>query len=286
MLRKVVIPAAGLGSRLLPATKEQPKEMLPVFSRLANGNAGVKPLLQMIFEQLYNAGFREFCFIVGRGKRAIEDHFTPDQRFLNLLKGAGKIDLTTDLESFYLKLANSSIIWVNQPEPKGFGDAVLLAQPFVRDELCLVHAGDTFIISENDDHLRSLIEANGRFNADAIFLVQEVENPKQYGVIEVKEVEEGIYRVKKAVEKPEKPPTNLAIMPVYIFHPTIFNALQETLPGRGGEIQLTDAIQKMIEWGLNVYALRLGPGDIRLDIGSPETYWRALFISHQQFCKK
>lgn len=286
MLRKVVIPAAGLGSRLLPATKEQPKEMLPVFSRLANGDTGVKPLLQMIFEQLYNAGFREFCFIVGRGKRAIEDHFTPDPKFLNLLKGAGKIDLTTDLESFYLKLANSSIIWVNQPEPKGFGDAVLLAQPFVRDELCLVHAGDTFIISENDDHLRSLTETNERFNADAIFLVQEVENPRQYGVIEVKEVEEGIYRVKKAVEKPEKPPTNLAIMPVYIFHPTIFNALQETLPGRGGEIQLTDAIQKMIEWGLNVYAIRLGPGDIRLDIGSPETYWQALSISHQQFCKK
>jgi len=286
MLRKVVIPAAGLGSRLLPATKEQPKEMLPVFSRLANGDAGVKPLLQMIFEQLYNSGFREFCFIVGRGKRAIEDHFTPDPKFLNLLKGAGKIDLTTDLESFYLKLANSSIIWVNQPEPKGFGDAVLLAQPFVRDELCLVHAGDTFIISENEGHLRSLIEANERFNADAIFLIQEVENPKQYGVIEVKEVEEGIYRVKRAVEKPEKPPTNLAIMPVYIFRPTIFNALQETLPGRGGEIQLTDAIQKMIEWGLNVYALRLGPGDIRLDIGSPETYWQALSISHQQFLKK
>ncbi|MGB9623058.1 MAG: UTP--glucose-1-phosphate uridylyltransferase [Candidatus Bathyarchaeia archaeon] len=286
MLRKVVIPAAGLGSRLLPATKEQPKEMLPVFSRLANGDAGVKPLLQMIFEQLYNSGFREFCFIVGRGKRAIEDHFTPDQKFLNLLKGAGKIDLTTDLESFYMKLANSSIIWINQPEPKGFGDAVLLAQPFVRDERCLVHAGDTFIISENDGHLRSLMDANERFNADAIFLVQEVENPRQYGVIEVKEVEKGIYRVEKAVEKPEKPPTNLAIMPVYIFRPTIFNALQETLPGKGGEIQLTDAIQKMIEWGLNVYALRLGLGDIRLDIGSPETYWQALSISHQQFFKK
>lgn len=285
MLRKVVIPAAGLGSRLLPATKEQPKEMLPVFSRLANGDVGVKPLLQMIFEQLYNAGFREFCFIVGRGKRAIEDHFTPDPKFLTLLKGAGKTDLAMDLESFYLKLASASIIWVNQPEPKGFGDAVLLAQPFVRDELCLVHAGDTYIVSGNAMHLRSLIEANERFNADAIFLVQEVENPRQYGVIEVEE-EGGIFRVKKAIEKPEKPPTNLAIMPVYIFRPSIFNALQETFPGRGGEIQLTDAIQKMIEWGLNVYALRLGPGDIRLDIGSPETYWQALSISYQQFCKK
>lgn len=285
MLRKVVIPAAGLGSRLLPATKEQPKEMLPVFSRLANGGVSVKPLLQLIFEQLYNAGFREFCFIVGRGKRAIEDHFTPDLKFLSLLKGIGKMELSEDLESFYLKLASSSIIWVNQPEPRGFGDAVLLAQPFVRDELCLVHAGDTYIISENEGHLKSLIEANEQFNADAIFLVQEVENPRQYGVIEIKEAEGRVYRVKGAVEKPEKPPTNLAIMPIYVFRSSIFNALQETPPGKNGEIQLTDAIQKMVEWGLNVHAIRLGPNDIRLDIGSPETYWHALSISHQHFLR-
>ena len=91
LIRKVVIPAAGLGTRLFPAAKEQPKEMLPIFSRLVNGNVGVKPLLQMVFEQLYDAGFREFCFVVGRGKRSIEDHFTPDHNSVVMLKNRGRV---------------------------------------------------------------------------------------------------------------------------------------------------------------------------------------------------
>jgi UTP--glucose-1-phosphate uridylyltransferase len=283
MIKKVVVPAAGLGTRLFPATKEQPKEMLPIFSRLVNSNIGVKPLLQLVFEQLYDTGFREFCFVVGRGKRSIEDHFTPDHNSVLTLKDRGKGDQASDLDGFYTKLKTSTIIWVNQPEPKGFGDAVFMAQPFVQNEHCLVHAGDTYIVSEDARHLRLLMDVYERFNADAAFLVQEIEDPRQYGIIETKEIVKRVYRVKAAVEKPEKPVTNLAIMPIYIFHPVVFKALEKTIPDKGGEVQLTDAIQKLIEWGLNVCAVQLSPDEVRLDIGSPETYWEALNLSYKHF---
>src|SRR3990170_6133790 len=133
MIRKVVIPAAGLGTRLFPATKEQPKEMLPIFSTTTNGDPSVKPLLQMVFEQLYDSGLREFCYVVGREKRSIEDHFTPDSNSISMLEGMGKNGQAADLEEFYEKLKTSTIMWVNQPEPKGFGSAVLMAQPFVQN---------------------------------------------------------------------------------------------------------------------------------------------------------
>jgi len=283
LIRKVVIPAAGLGTRLFPATKEQPKEMLPIFSRQVNGNVAVKPLVQMVFEQLYDSGFREFCFVVGRRKRSIEDHFTPDHTSVVMLKNKRMDDQASDLDCFYMKLRTSTIIWVNQPEAKGFGNAVLMAQPFVQNEHCLVHAGDTYIISENAGHLKLLMEVYERLNADAAFLVQEIEDPRQYGIIEAKQIEKRVYKVKAAVEKPEKPPTNLAIMPIYVFRPVVFEALEKTAPGKGGEVQLTDAIQKLIEWGLNVCAVHLSPDEVRLDIGSPETYWEALSLSYRHF---
>jgi len=286
LIRKVVVPAAGLGTRLFPATKEQPKEMLPIFSRLVNGDVGVKPLLQMVFEQLYDAGFREFCFVVGRGKRSIEDHFTPDHNSVVMLKNRGRGDQALDLDGFYTKLKTSTIIWVNQPEPKGFGHAVLMAQPFVQNEHCLVHAGDTYIISENAGHLKLLMEIYDRLKADAAFLVQEMEDPRQYGVVEAEEVEKGVYKVLLAVEKPEKPPSNLAIMPIYVFRPVIFEELEKTAPGKGGEVQLTDAIQRLVDRGLNVCAVQLNPSEARLDIGSPETYWEALSLSYQHFCRR
>ena len=124
MVRKVIIPAAGLGTRLFPATKEQPKEMLPIFSKTEHGDMMVKPVVQLVFEQLHDAGLREFCYVVGRGKRGIEDHFTPDAECIRMLEEMGKNGQASDLESFYKKLETSTIMWVNQPEPKGFGNAV------------------------------------------------------------------------------------------------------------------------------------------------------------------
>jgi len=159
-----------------------------------------------------------------------------------------------------------------------------MAQPFVQNEHCLVHAGDTCIVSENADHITGLMDISKRFRADAVFLVQEIENPRQYGVVEAEEVEEGIYKVRAAVEKPEKPSTNLAIMPIYVFDPVIFKALEEVAPDNRGEVQLTDAIQRLVEWDLNVYAVKLNQNHVKLDIGSPETYWQALSLSYQLFC--
>ena len=286
MIRKVVVPAAGLGTRLFPATKEQPKEMLPIFSTTAKGGMSVKPVVQMVFEQLYDAGLREFCYIVGRGKRGIEDHFTPDPTCVKNLEDTGKNGQATELEDFYEKLRTSTIMWVNQPEPKGFGNAVLMAQPFVQNERCLVHAGDSFLISKDMDYLKKLLSTYERFNADAAFIALEIENPRQYGIIEGNEVEPGVFKVNSAVEKPEKPATNLAIMAMYVFHPVIFKALEITTPGKNGEIQLTDAIQKLVDWGLNVYAVKLSKDYSHLDVGSPERYWGALELSYNQFCKR
>lgn len=280
MTLKVVVPAAGLGTRLFPATKEQPKEMLPIFSKSSNDCVTVKPLLQLVFQQLYGVGFREFCFIVGRGKRSIEDHFTPDFNSINMLKNKGKANQAFTLEGFYKELKTSTIVWINQTEPKGFGHAVLTAHPFVQDHSCLVHAGDTCIISEDAAHLQRLMNTFQRYKADAAFIVQKVKDTKGYGVIQGDLVKRGVYKVTTAIEKPESPPTNLAIMPIYVFNPVIFKALEQTPPGKGAEIQLTDAIQKLVDWGLGVYATELNPQYLRLDIGNPTSYWEALSLSY------
>ncbi|MGB6680962.1 MAG: sugar phosphate nucleotidyltransferase, partial [Candidatus Bathyarchaeia archaeon] len=184
MIRKAVIPVAGLGTRLMPATKEQPKEMLPVFSN-TNGQICVKPLVQIIFENIYDAGVRDFYFIIGRGKRVIEDHFTQDYEYLRMLENVGKDVASTELQRFYKKLENSRIVWVNQPSPRGFGDAVLKVHNIIGNEGFLVHAGDTHIISNEHNYLQELADEYERLDSDAILLLQEVEDPKHYGVVEV-----------------------------------------------------------------------------------------------------
>ena len=171
---------AGAGTRLLPATKEQPKEMLPLFAPCAQGVLTVKPIAQLVFEQLYDVGIRDFIFVIGRGKRAIADHFTEDREYLSQLgRSAVSISvksrtgatfqitprkstygqLVADLEEFYSRLADSNLIWVNQPSPTGFGQAVLKAQNVVSDRPFLVHAGDTYIMSQDNSHLRRLMAA-------------------------------------------------------------------------------------------------------------------------------
>ncbi len=287
MTKRALIPAAGLGTRLLSATKEQPKEMLPIFSNNINGGLSLKPLVQLVFEQLFNFGIREFCIIVGRGKRAIEDHFTPDHSYIERLNSRGKNHQASDLESFYHKIQESRIIWINQPEPKGFGDAVHTAQGFVNTEDFLVHAGDTYIISNSRNSLLTrLIHEHEQTRADATITLQHVNDPRQYGVADVTSSQELGLLVQSVVEKPDKPTSNLAIMPLYIFKPIIFKALASTKPGKGGEIQLTDAIQKLIEWGHKVHAIKLRSDDLRLDIGTPETYWEAQKLSYEYYSRK
>ncbi|GAI11869.1 unnamed protein product, partial [marine sediment metagenome] len=190
--------------------------MLPLFARALNGQVCLKPLLQLVFEQLYDVGFREFYFIIGREKRAIEDHFTPDSDYVDMLERKKKNELAGELRNFYQKIEDSTIVWVNQPEPRGFGDAVLKAAAFAGGEPVLVHAGDTHIMSNHNQHLKTLMKTHSELDADATCVLQEVMDPRQYGIAEVEELEV-VYRVKKVIEKPEKPTTNLAIMPIYVF---------------------------------------------------------------------
>jgi UDP-glucose pyrophosphorylase len=280
VVKKVVITAAGLGTRLLPMTKELPKEMLAVYFKGDSGGILLKPLLQIIFEQLYDFGFRDFCFIVGRGKRAIEDHFTPDWDFVEKLNNKGKSNLANDLMKFYRRIETSSIIWINQPEPKGFGHAILMSKPFVKEDPFLACAGDTVIISKRKIFIEKMLEAFYIKKSNAVLLLQEVEDPRQYGVA-LSEKEDDKYRIKKVVEKPQIPPSNKAIMPYYIFDSKIIEKLEKVQPGVGGEIQLTDAIQLMIDDNLKVYAVELDKEDLRFDIGTPETYWEALNFSYK-----
>jgi UTP--glucose-1-phosphate uridylyltransferase len=275
IVRKAVVPAAGLGTRLLPATKELPKEMLPIFLK-QNNEVCLKPMLQVVFEQLYDFGFREFGFVVGRGKRAIEDHFTIDEGFVEYLKGNNKVKLVKGLRDFYQKIGSSSIVFVNQPKPKGFGDAVYYAKSFTGNEPFLVHAGDDLILSNNNDHLRRMIKVFENYDADAVFLVEEVEDAQGYGVMVGKEMEDGIFKVEKVVEKPRVPPSNLAVIALYIFKPIIYRAIEKVFPDEAGEVQLTDGISFLLNWKCKVYALKLKDEERRMDIGSPENYFKTL----------
>lgn len=282
-IRKVVIPAAGLGTRLLTATKETPKEMLPIFSTNNENEMTVKPLLQVVFEQLYDFGFREFCFVVGRGKRAVEDHFTQDAHFISELISRNKRESTKSLEKFYTILDDSMITWINQSEPRGFGDAVLRAQTFVGEEPFIVHAGDTVIFSKNNEHFLRLSEG---FNVDGCsILLKRVEDGRQYGIAEIKDGGK-IFRINSVVEKPKKPTSPWAIMPLYIFDSSIFERIKSVTPDHTGEVQLTAGIQKLIEDGKKVMGIPMKPEDLMLDIGTPKMYWQALKKSFEESATK
>jgi UTP--glucose-1-phosphate uridylyltransferase len=272
LLKKAVIPAAGLGTRLLPITKELPKEMLPIVAPMKNGQLCLKPMLQAIFEQLYSTGFREFSFIVGKGKRAIEDHFSPDEDFIQYLKNKNKEDLAEELQEFYNKINDSNILFINQPKPKGFGDAVARASIFTGNEEFLMQAGDDLIISKNNNHLKRATETFEKYKADTLFLLEEVPDPRSYGVITGKEIEPNLFRVTSLIEKPKKPPSNLAIVALYIFKPIIYKAINEVKPDKNGEIQLADALKQLLEWNCKVYGLKLNPTEKRVDIGTAESY--------------
>jgi len=233
-------------------------------------------MLQAVFEQLYGAGFREFAFIAGRGKRAIEDHFSPDEAFIQNLTNKNKKSHAEELQEFYDKINNSSIIFINQPKPKGFGDAVGRAALFTGKENFLIQAGDDLIISKDNSHLKRAAKTFEEYNADAIFLLEEVPDPRKYGVITGKEIKPGIFKVASIVEKPLTPLSNLAIVALYIFKPIIYEAIKKVKPDKNGEIQLTDALKLLVSWNCQVYGLRLKSNERRIDIGTAESYLEML----------
>ena len=267
MINKIVIPAGGLGTRLLPITKVIPKEMMPLFLHGKNGEIIVKPLIQIIYEKFFKFGLREYCIIVGKQKRTIKDHFTPNQEFLrNFHKNTR---FRTDLEKFHSMLNKSKIFWVNQPNPRGFGDAVKHAGSFVGNDDFLVTAGDT-LLPTGDKIIKKLLNSKLQGKNDAIILLKKVSNPKRFGVAVIKEEKHKI-KVINVEEKPKKPKSNLSIVALYRFRPSIIKALNEIKPNKT-ELQLTSGIQKLIDWGGNVSAIILDEKDQVIDIGTADSY--------------
>ena len=262
-IRKAVITAAGSGSRLLPFSKETPKEMLPYCARARDGRLILKPILEVVYESLHDHGYRKFCFVVGRGKRSIEDYFLVDD--------SAKYSANSDLQDFYKKIRSSHIMYVQQSSPRGFGDAVLKAKLFAGKDSFLLHAGDDVILSPGNGHIQRLEDAFLSNGADIALLVDRVERPEQYGVIEGRGIGDGLFRVEHLEEKPKRPKTNLAVIATYIFKPSIFCELERVEPDRNGEIQLTDAIGSLVANGKCV-AVELGAAEKRIDVGTPESY--------------
>lgn len=259
---KAVIPAAGLGTRFLPYTKAQPKEMLPVLE---------KPAIQYVVEEAVDSGMRDILIVTGRGKRAIEDHF---DRSIELEDYLRKFAKGKELEQT-LKVGNlANIMYVRQKEPLGLGHAVLCAEPYVGDEAFSVLLGDDicFAAIPCARQLRQVFEKK---NA-AVLAVQEVRKEKvgAYGIVTGKSVGDGLYKVEDIVEKPKpgEVDSTLATIGRYILVSEVFETLKSVKPGVGGEIQLTDAIRALVKRE-DVYTLRFEGK--RYDIGDKASWLRA-----------
>jgi UTP--glucose-1-phosphate uridylyltransferase len=239
-VRKAVIPAAGLGTRFLPATKAMPKEMLPVVD---------KPAIQYVVEEAVRAGINDILMITGRNKRPLEDHFDRVPFIEQILEEKGDFD---KLEAVRSASSLADIHYVRQGDPKGLGHAVLRGQQHVGDEPFAVLLGDD-LIDEQDCLLKEMIEVQSRTGGSVIALMEV--DPSQisaYGCADVTAVEgDGYVRINQLVEKPsaDEAPSNLAVIGRYVLHPAVFEVLEQTPPGRGGEIQLTDALQTLAARG-------------------------------------
>ena len=277
---KVVIPAAGRGIRLLPMTKEIPKEMMPIYTSFNNQKI-VIPILQFIFEQLYRTHIRDYYFIVNREKISIEDHFNPNRKYLDELKGKQK-EL---ISNFYKKIEKSNIMWINQHKPLGFGDAIKKAKKYVGKSNFIIHAGDVSIIGKARHPVLRLIEtAKKDPSVSGVLLCKRVKDTKRYGVPKVQKISNSLYHVEEVEEKPKKPKSDLAIMPLYFFKSEIFDCLKKISLGKNNEYQLTDAIQKLIESGGKVVAIPMDKTEIEIDkvfvgtIYSKVFFLKGLFI--------
>ena len=234
-IKKAIIPAAGLGTRFLPATKAQAKEMLPIVD---------KPTLQYIIEEAIESGIEEILIVTGRNKKSIEDHFDRSVELELELEQKGKtamLEMVQDISNMV------NIHYIRQKEPKGLGHAIHCAKSFIGNEPFAVLLGDD-IVDASTPCLKQMIDAYDEYKT-TVLGVQEVarENVDKYGILDVKHIEDRVYKVKDMVEKPsvEEAPSNIAILGRYIITPEIFNILENQAPGKGGEIQLTDALQTL-----------------------------------------
>jgi len=233
---KAVIPAAGLGTRFLPATKAMPKEMLPVVD---------EPAIQYVVAEAAKAGLSDVLMVTGRSKRALEDHFDRVPSLEAMLEAKGDFDKLRRIQE---ATALGDIHYIRQGDPKGLGHAVLCARHHVGNEPFAVLLGDD-LIDERDELLSTMIDVQAKTGGSVIALMEvEPEKISAYGCADVTEVQgEDHVRVNGLVEKPsvDEAPSNLAIIGRYVLHPSVFDVLENTEPGRGGEIQLTDALQEL-----------------------------------------
>lgn len=267
MIKKVVIPAAGFGTRFLPQTKALPKEMLPIVD---------KPVIQYVVEEAVASGIEDIIIVTGAGKRAIEDHFdTPNADLINILLAAKKDKLIDQIVEIS-ELAN--FIYIRQKGPYGNGTPVLSAEPIVGDEPFAVMWGDEFIYS-TPPRLKQMIDAWEKYGGVMISGVR-IENKNdlgRYGIADVAKMEDGIFEIKSIVEKPGvgQAPSNLATHGAYILPPEIFAALKSLKPGKGNEIWLVDAINVLRQQGVPIYACEIENGKY-YDTGSKLEYMKTV----------
>lgn len=235
-IKKAIIPAAGLGTRFLPATKAQPKEMLPIVD---------KPAIQYIVEEAIQSGIEDILVITGRNKRAIEDHFDHSFELEMILQQKGDFTLLNEVQSISHM---ADIYYVRQKEAKGLGHAIFCARKFVGQEPFAVLLGDDLVISEKPC-LKQMLEVYDEYGNNIIALREvPLEQVSNYGVVGTDTISTGIHKISNLIEKPspEMAPSNYAIMGRYIIQPEIFDILENLPPGRGGEIQLTDALKELL----------------------------------------
>ncbi len=268
MITSAIVPVAGIGTRLLPATKSQPKEMLPVAR---------KPIVQYVVEELVRNSIQQILFITGRNKASIENHFDLDPELLRALSEANKKDLLEELDSSELK---ANFFYTRQRLQRGLGDAILCGENFAGEQPFLVALGDSILgLHATSMAVTRMAEVFEEWRASCVIAVEEVpiEETRHYGVVQPEDGVGESFRVVNLVEKPDpgSAPSNLAIAGRYIFSPLIFDMIRRVKPDKRGEIQLTDAIQYLCEEGRRVMAVRLAPSEKRYDIGNFPSYFES-----------
>ena len=272
MITDAVIPVGGLGTRLLPATRSLPKEMLPLVD---------KPAVQYVVEELQSAGIERILFVTGRRKRAIEDHFDADPELERAVGDAGS------------PVGGVRIVYTRQREPLGVGDALRYADRFGGEGPIVAAFGDAIISAPADGRpgiVRRLIDAYQSHSASAAVAVQEVpaELVSRYGIVAAGAPAGEAFEVADVVEKPDagSAPSRIAVMGRYVLGPEVFRALSQTLPGAAGEVQLSDALRQVVRDGGRLLAVPLGPGERRFDVGTLESYCEAFLeyaLSDERF---
>ena len=264
---KVVIPAAGFGTRFLPQTKAMPKEMLPIVD---------KPVIQYVVEEAVESGVKNIIIITGSNKRAIEDHFDlPNEDLVKNLKEGKKDHLLRDVEHI-AEMAN--FVYIRQKGPYGNATPILTAEPVIEDEPFAVLWGDEFIYSK-PPRLEQMLKVHEQYQGVVIsgVKIEKKEDLKRYGIADLEHIENNVYKIKRIVEKPEpdEAPSNIATHGGYIFPPEIFGALKQLTPGKGGEIWLVDAINMLQKAGVPIYTVVIKNGKY-YDTGNKFEYMKTV----------